>query len=87
MIRALVLVVLLTACANTPKLADPSEQEPARVDCRERAGQPVPPWPLLWFLMGPSYAIELLGLIEQDRTLRGNEHACLERLRGEGVIR
>lgn len=82
-----VLVGVLTACAGTPKVSDPSDPEPPRVDCRERAGQPVPPWPVLGFLMSPVYAIELLGLIEQDRTLRHLEHQCIDRLKAEGVIR
>lgn len=81
------LACALSACAGTPKVSDPTDHEPVRVDCRERAGQPVPPWPLLWFLMGPSYTIELLGLIEQDRTLRHLEHQCIDRLKAKGVIR
>lgn len=87
--RAVTCILLagLTACAGAPKVADPTDREPPRVDCRERAGQPVPPWPVLWFLMGPSYAIELLGIIEQDRTLRSAEHGCIDRLKATGGIR
>jgi len=33
------------------------------------------------------WALDVLGLLERERTLRGAEHKCIDRLRGAGVIR
>ena len=84
MIRIALACLLLTACATTP---EPLIAQTLRVDCRLPDTAPVPAWPVMWWLDGPAYAIELLGVIEQERALRAAEHGCNESLRQEGLIR
>lgn len=76
--------LLLNACATTP---DAPESQIPRVDCRQHDTAPAPDWPVLWWFDGPSYAIRLLGLITEERALRGKEHDCIEQLRQKGLIR
>lgn len=42
---------------------------------------------MAWWLDGPVWAAEVLGLLEEERSLRRVEHSCLARLRDEGLIR
>lgn len=42
---------------------------------------------MAWWLDGPVWAAKLLGLLEEERSLRRVEHDCLDRLRDEKLIR
>lgn len=63
------------------------EPEPPRVECEQPRSDEVPEVPVAWWLDGPVWAAELLGLLEEERSLRRVEHSCLSRLRDEGLIR
>lgn len=77
------LALCLTACAtNSPTLPPPPI-----VRCEQGKTAPVEPPPADWLTDGPVWALGVLGLLEQERELRGVEHRCLESLRKSGAIR
>lgn len=47
----------------------------------------VPDWPDDWLADGPAFAIQVLGILTEERRLEAVERECLEGLRREGVIR
>lgn len=88
MIRAALLtwLIALAGCTTAPTIvAEP--YTPPRVDCIQQDTPDVPAWPTLWWVDGPAWAIETLGILEQERALRGGEHACIEQHKASGVIR
>ena len=40
-----------------------------------------------WLQDGPAWAVEVLGLLRQERAYRAREHECLSRLRSQSIIR
>lgn len=40
-----------------------------------------------WLQDGPAWAVEVLGLLREERALRAQEHDCLSRLRSQSIIR
>lgn len=40
-----------------------------------------------WLNDGPAWAVEVLGVLRQERAYRSAEHECLSRLRSQSVIR
>lgn len=86
--RIVVIAALLAGCASRPAVqVQPEPYEPPRVDCAQGPTADVPPWPVLWWLDGPAYTIEVLGILAQERELRGVEQECVGRLKAKGVIR
>lgn len=55
--------------------------------CLLPATPDLPDWPDDWLRDGPPFAIELLGILEEERVLRAAEHECIHRLRAAGLIR
>lgn len=47
----------------------------------------VMPPPVDWLRDGPAWARGVLGLLEEERRLRMEEHACLDEHRARGIIR
>jgi len=78
---------MVSGCTPAPVRVEPQQYEPPRVDCQQQATPDVPAWPVLWFLDGPAFTIEVLGLLTQERELRGVEQECVGRLKAKGVIR
>lgn len=64
-----------------------TEPEPPVVRCEKGATPDVPAWPDLWLTEGSPWAITVLGILEEERRLRAEEHRCLDDLRDRGVIR
>lgn len=62
---------------------------PPEVKCDQEKPAPtdVPAWPDDFVITGPGYALQLLGIIREDRKLEANEKKCWSDLRGKGVIR
>lgn len=82
----LLLLACLTGCAT--KAARPSiVQEPPKVECEQAATPDGPDWPDDWMRDGPAFAIAWLGILTEERRLRGVEHACLADHRKAGTIR
>lgn len=76
-------ILCLTACM--PQATKPS---PAPVvHCEQPATPDVADWPEDWQRDGPPWAVGVLGILEEERRLRGIEHDCLVELRARGVIR
>jgi hypothetical protein len=84
--RACVLA-LIYACAGCN--AVPVKQgEPVNVtQCLQGETPDVAAWPLFWWLDGAAWAISTLGIVEQERTLRTAEHACVRGLKEQGAVR
>lgn len=84
---AAALSIFLLACA--PKVAKPlPPPEPPAVKC-DKASPPrtePPEWPDNFVVTGAAYAMQLLGIIREDRKLEANESKCMGDLRGKGVI-
>lgn len=40
-----------------------------------------------WISEGPAWAAEVLGILATERAYRNREHECLDRLRGQDLIR
>lgn len=57
------------------------------VRCQQARTAEVPPWPDDWLSDGPAFAIQVLGILTEERRLEAVERECLDRLRREGVIR
>lgn len=55
--------------------------------CQQARTAEVPDWPEDFLADGPEFAIRLLGVIVEERSLEAVERECLEGLRAEGVIR
>lgn len=82
---ALLLFASLTGCAT--KAVKPShEPAPPQVKCEQGQTPDLADWPEDWLRDGPPWAIEVLGVLEEERRLRAIEHQCLQRLRKAGVI-
>jgi hypothetical protein len=80
------LPLLLSAC-KTPSAAPTKPPLPPRVDCLQ-AQTAEPQRPQEWTLEGLSVALaSALGILTEERELRGREHECVARLRAEGLIR
>lgn len=62
-----------------------SAPTPPRVDCEAGPSQPLPPVPPLWWM--DTWAIEVMGIVEAEYSKRAQEHACIARLKKDGVIR
>jgi len=88
MIRAALLtwLIALAGCNTAPTIVA-QKYEPPRVDCTLQRTPDVPAWPTLWWVDGPAWAIETLGILEQERALRGREHACIAQLKAQGIVR
>ena len=81
----LALVPFIQACG--PRLTKPVPKPmPVTIDCEQRLTAEVPPIPDPWFLLGPEWANEVLGILRDERNLRASEHECLAKLRKSGVI-
>lgn len=76
-----------SGCTPTPVRAEPQPYEAPRVDCEQQDTRDTPPWPVLWFLDGPVFAIEVLGILAEERDLRDKEHDCTDKLKAKGIIR
>jgi hypothetical protein len=83
---AAALSIFLLACG--PKVVRPSTPPaPPVVTCDKGPPRSDPPdWPENFVVTGAGYALQLLGIIREDRKLTANEHRCLDDLRGKGVI-
>lgn len=61
------------------------------VDCQQGPTRAVPPAPTestaSWIQDGLAWAAGVLGILEEERALRREEHACIDELRRKGVIR
>jgi len=80
------LPLLLAAC--TPVRPVPPEQPmPVRVDCQQHETADVPAWPSAWLIEGPAWGLQVLGILEEERKLRGEEQGCIFVLKAKGVIR
>lgn len=64
-----------------------SEPTPPQVHCEQASTPDVPAWPDNWLIDGPAWGIQVLGILTEERQLRGDEHHCLADLRDKGVIR
>lgn len=64
-----------------------SEPAPPEVHCEQGATPDVPAWPDNWLIDGPAWGIAVLGILTEERKLRGDEHQCLADHRAKGVIR
>ena len=83
----------MTACSrqSTGPYVKPT---PPRVDCKKQATPPIPPAPRKeeWVLDGmlseraALWVVELLGIADMERELRGVEHDCLDDHEKRGVI-
>lgn len=81
-------VLLLSGCKTAPTTPVlPDAYEAPRVDCTQQQTADTPAWPVLWWLDGPSFAITVLGILAQERDLRGREHACVQTHKDMGIIR
>jgi uncharacterized protein YceK len=85
-LRLAALAISLSGCASVPTVV-PAAPIPPRVDCQQGRTQDVPAWPVMWWQDGPAWAIQVLGIVEQERKLRAAEHDCIKRLKAQGAIR
>lgn len=88
MIRAALLtwLIALAGCTTAPTIvAQP--YTPPRVDCIQQDTPDVPSWPTLWWVDGPAWAIETLGVLTLERELRGKEQDCIAALKAQGIVR
>ena len=80
-------LICLQGCA-TPSVTLP---EPPIVACEQVGTGPVADPPIdtttSWLQDGPAWAAGVLGLLREERSLRAIEHDCLDRLRGQSIIR
>ena len=83
---ALLLCCFLPAC--NPKGVRPSNAPtPPTVQCEGPLTPKVQDWPEDWLRDGPPWAIGVLGILEEERRIRAEEHRCLEQHRQKGLIR
>lgn len=78
-------------CLTGCKTPSPTLPEPPIVACEQGATPNVKPPPIAtkgqWLNDGPAWAVEVLGVLRQERAYRSAEHECLSRLRSQSVIR
>lgn len=87
-VAGILVALLLCGCATAPPVSPlPSAYEAPRVDCTLQQTTDTPAWPVLWWLNGAAFAIEVLGILAQERDLRGREHACIDTHKDMGIIR
>ncbi|MDQ3287671.1 MAG: hypothetical protein M3Q42_05300 [Pseudomonadota bacterium] len=88
LVVVLALALTLTACKTTePKATANTEWQPPVVACQQARTPDYPPPPMFWFLDGPAWAVQVLGVAIEERRLRGIEHACMDDHRKRGLIR
>lgn len=82
------LACILSGCQTAPTVPLlPRAYVAPRVDCTLQQTADTPAWPVLWWLGGPAFAIEVLGILTQERELRAREHACIAGHKAKGIIR
>lgn len=89
MIRAALLawlIAMVIGCASKPQMVA-QQYVPPRIDCQQQATPDVPAWPTLWWLDGPAWAIETLGVLTLERELRAKEQDCIAALKVQGIVR
>ena len=81
-------VLALTACTTTPAYVT---TEPPRVNCELGPTRQVEAAPIRtdgeWLTQGKAWALDVLGVLTEERALRGLEHDCLQKHRNAGAIR
>lgn len=91
--KFLSMCLLSAAALCLPGCKTPSVKlpPPPIVACEQGKTPSVPAPPIAtttqWLQEGPAWAVEVLGLLRQERAYRASEHECLSRLRERGVIR
>ena len=78
---------LVTCTSSCDRTIKPEILPPPQVDCIQGSTAQAPAWPQDWLRDGPAFAITILGLLTEERGLRGKEHACIGDLKKRGVIR
>src|SRR5690606_31367262 len=89
--RSLCLLIALSlSClpACTQRAVRPSNAPaPPVVACEQGLTPDVPDWPEDWLRDGPPWAVQVLGVLTEERRLRAVERRCLADLRERVVIR
>lgn len=82
--KSIFLSFLLGGCATT--LPATIKPQPPLVSCTLTLGD-IPDWPSDWATNGTIYAVQLLGIITDDRIVHRKEGECLDKLRKAQLIR
>lgn len=85
----LVMPVLMLSACTTKKdtIRADTEWKAPEVNCQQARTPPIPDLPPMWFLEGPAWAAQVLGIAIEERRLRKLEHDCLDDHRKKGLIR
>jgi len=85
-VKALPLALLLAGCTTVPVVTRQPEP-PDVTQCRQGRTDTAPPAPRDWLRDGPAWAIAVLAILQDERQLRAREHGCVDRMKGEGIVR
>ena len=85
---AIAAILQLTACTTTPAYV---QTDPPRVDCEQGPTRQVAKAPIAtdaeWLTAGKLWALDVLGILDEERELRRLEQGCIRQHRTTGVIR
>lgn len=89
--RCLFLLSATLLCLQGCATPSPTLPEPPIVECEQPATPNVATPPIdtttSWLQDGPAWAVEVLGVLRQERAYRAREHECLDRMRAQSIIR
>lgn len=84
---AAALSTCLSACKTKAEKPSPPPAPPeVKCDQAKPPRQEPPDWPDNFVVTGAPFALQLLGLIREERRVEAIEQKCIDDLRGKGVI-